>query len=143
MQKVIWEIADILEKELHIQKELLGLSKELTDVIINGEIKELDNILKVQQTMIMTLGKLEEERMEISSRLGDEDITMTDLIARAEGKLAVRLQELFDDFSYVIDEQKTINNINKKLLKTNLEYIEFTLSNLTGNKTINLFDEKA
>ena len=43
----------------------------------------------------------------------------------------------------MIDEQKRVNDINRKLLKTNLEYIEFTLGNLTGNSSINLFDEKA
>ena len=48
-------MADILDKELHVQKKLLEVSNELTDVVIDGEIEELDDILKVQQTMIMTL----------------------------------------------------------------------------------------
>ncbi len=143
MQKVIREMADILDKELHVQKKLLEVSNELTDVVIDGEIEELDDILKVQQTMIMTLGKLEEDRIEVAGRLGDEELKITDLIDKAEGELAVRLQKLFEDFTHVIDEQKRVNDINRKLLKTNLEYIEFTLGNLTGNSSINLFDEKA
>ncbi len=143
MQNKIQEVAHILENQLNIHRDLARLSDKLTDVIINGEIKELDEILKVQQTMIMTLGKLEEERMKAVAELGEKDLTITRLIDMADDELAGRLETIFEELLEVIEEQRRLNHINNKLLKTNLEYVEFTLGNLTGNKPINLFDQKA
>lgn len=143
MQNKIQEVAHILENQLNIHRDLARLSDKLTDVIINGEIKELDEILKAQQTMIMTLGKLEEERMKAVAELGEKDLTITRLIDMADDELAGRLETIFEELLEVIEEQRRLNHINNKLLKTNLEYVEFTLGNLTGNKPINLFDQKA
>ena len=134
MQNKIQEVAHILENQLNIHRDLARLSDKLTDVIKNGEIKELDEILKFQQTMIMTLGKLEEERMKAVAELGEKDLTITRLIDMADDELAGRLETIFEELLEVIEEQRRLNHINNKLLKTNLEYVEFTLGNLTGNK---------
>lgn len=143
MQQTMERIADILEEELAIYEELVEISRRLTDVIINGEIEELDEILNMQQTMIMSLGRLEEERAGAASELWRDDLVMTEIIEKAEGDLADRLEKLFEDLLDVVEEQKRLNDINSKLIKTNLEYVEFTLGTLTGNKPVHLFDEKA
>lgn len=143
MQQTMEQVAHILKEELDIYRELVEVSERLTDVILNGEIKELDEILRVQQTMIMTLGKLEEERAKAVSGLWRDDLVMTDLIAEAEGELADRLEGLLEELLKTVEEQKRLNDINSKLIKTNLEYVEFTLGTMAGNKPINLFDQKA
>lgn len=143
MQQTMEQIAHTLEEELEIYRELVEISEKLTDVILNGEIKELDEILSIQQAMIMALGQLEEERAKTMSGLWKDDLVMTDLIAEAEGDLADRLEGLLEDLLNTIEEQRRLNDINGKLIKTNLEYVEFTLGTLAGNKPINLFDQKA
>lgn len=143
MQKIMEGIADILGMELGIYRDLIQISNMLTDVILNEDIKKLEEVLNVQQTMIMTLGKLEKDRLRAMDELWSDNLFLTDLIDKAEGGLAVRLKGLLEDLTEVVEEQKRLNHINGKLIKNNLEYIDMTLKTLTGNKPVNLFDQKA
>ncbi|NMA96040.1 MAG: flagellar protein FlgN [Clostridiales bacterium] len=143
MQQTIKNIAHILERELKIYRELLGISKNITDVILNGEIKKLDELLKLQQTIIMTLGKLENDRLKAMDGLWKEDLVMTEIIERAQEDIAKKLTQLLDDLLEVIDEQNRVNEINEKLIRTELEYVEFALGTMASKGPINIFDEKA
>lgn len=143
MQQTMERIAHILEDELNIYNKLVEISRKLTDVILEGEIGQLDEVLSVQQTMIMTLGKLENDRSAAMDELWRDDLVITDLIENTEGELAHRLEKVLEDLLEVIEEQKRLNAINNKLIQTNLEYVEFTLSTLDGGGPKNIFDQKA
>lgn len=141
MEKLLSDILTNMEKEKEFYAELVQLSTRKTDIIINKKIDVLDKLVNLEQEFIMHIGKLESERQDLVEKLAmimDVDpgsITLSQLIEWAQGDIRSKFENLQDEFSSIIDQQKRLNEINAKLIKTNLEYIDFALNLITGDGT--------
>ena len=59
----------VMRDQLEIYKELFNLAEKKTDVLIKGDVKILGEITEIEQDLIIKLGKLEEERYDIVSKI--------------------------------------------------------------------------
>src|SRR5690554_4627174 len=141
MVEILMGILSSMEKERDFYLELNELSTRKTDIIIEKKIKDLEKIVDLEQGIIVNIGKLEADRQELVDRLAGikdvdpESITLSTLIEYSDGDIRDRFQNLQDDFVRIIDRQSHLNEINEKLIRTHLEYINMAINLMVGDGT--------
>lgn len=135
---LVKNLIDILNKESKIYEGILKLSKEKTDVIVKGKVTELEGITRAEQSMILQLGKLEEEREtivgELAGQLGvkPEDITVSELEKVLPKEQSRELKECSSKMTGLINNLRDTNGMNSKLIKNSLDYIDFSVNVLSN-----------
>lgn len=136
--KLIGTLIDILKKETDLYEDILKLSKNKTDLIVEGKISELESITSLEQSMILKLGKLEEEREKLVEQIALQlhvkasDITITNLEERFSGEQAEELNGCRNTLAKLVNELNTANELNSKLIRNSLDYIDFSINLLTN-----------
>ena len=131
-------LIEILDKEAEIYEALLKLSHEKTDVIVQGKVTELENITKVEQSMILRLAKLEENREKIVEKLSEEigmdadSITVTELEKVLPKDQSKELAECQKKLTGIFSDLKNSNDLNARLIKNSLDYINFSVNVLSN-----------
>lgn len=121
-----------LKNQTELYRELLLLSEKKTDVLVKGDIKTLGEITDVEQEIILRLGKIESERVKIVESLCGGETT-------AEKLKEILPEEKKKEFDSIAKELKEIllklqrcNEINEKLIRKALEYINFSIELMTS-----------
>jgi len=70
--KSIKQLKDTLTKENELYTQVLRLAEKKTKVIVNGDIKELENITKKEQQYIVTMSTFEKIRRSILTNFAEE-----------------------------------------------------------------------
>ncbi|NLI60460.1 MAG: flagellar protein FlgN [Clostridiales bacterium] len=139
MEKLLKDILASMEKERDLYTELVELSTRKTDIIIKKKVDVLDKLVDLEQELITHIVDLESERQGLVERLSieknvdPESITLSSLIKWSDGDIRIRFESLKEEFDRIIDRQRHLNEVNSKLIKTNLEYIDFALNLMTGD----------
>lgn len=151
MNKSIEQLKDTLIKENEMYINVLRLAEEKTKVIVAGDIKTLEDITKKEQQFISTMSTFEKIRRSvftnIAEKLNTEEISsISELILFLEDDIGNSIDELRDKLLETIKNLKIANESNEKLLKQNLEYVNFNLEMITnspedGNKYSNTASE--
>lgn len=141
MEKLI----ETLEGQLALYREMLDLSREKKDIIIAGDVGKLNEIVDQEKGLLIQADALEHSRTRITSEIGQKlDIdgpTLDDLIAHSQPPQAIALRELKFAFEDVFGELKRLNATNKKLIDTNIEYIDFMMNLAsTAGEVNNLYE---
>lgn len=132
------KIIEVINKEAALYKEILEISKNKKDIIVNGKVAELESITKLEQSMVLKLSRLEDEREELASKLAaelgisDDKITLKALSSKLPKNQASEMENCCKNLSAVLNELKEINSLNSKLIKNSLDYIDFSI-NILGN----------
>ncbi len=138
MEKLLTDILGSLEQEKEIYKELIDLSTRKTDIILKKKVDVLDKLVDLEQELIEHIRKLElnrQKQIEELAKVKDVEpntITLSMLMEWSEGDIKLKFENLQEEFTRIIDRQNHLNEINAKLIRTNLEYIDFALSLITG-----------
>ena len=141
MNELLDRLIQNMMQEREIYKELLEISERKKQVIVDNEIKELEKIVQIEQESIVQIGRLENDRQEIidaiaaEKKVPPETITISTLISWAPEGMARRLDSIKQEFEDIIKKQKDLNRINEKLLKINLEYVDFAINFLAGSQS--------
>lgn len=131
-------LIEILNTETSIYENILKLSKNKTDVIIAGKVSELEGITRLEQSIIIKLGKLEEEREEAVERLAAEldsdaaDITLAGLLEILPKEQSEKLKHCHETLSKNFSQLCEANVLNSRLIRNSLEYIDFSINILTN-----------
>jgi len=134
----IKKLIEILDKEAAIYEGLLKLSREKTDVIVKGKVTELEGITKVEQSMILQLARLEETREKLVALLSEElgmnadDINVTELEKVLPKDQSEELSECQKKMTGIFRDLKDSNDLNAKLIKNSLDYIDFSVNILSN-----------
>lgn len=127
------QLVGILTEQTERYEELLGLSKEKRDVIIENDVESLTKINHLENLVVSQAQKLEKKRMELIKDMAvvlaqkESDLTLTRLIELMEGKEESKsLIEARDRIKDVLDELKEVNSQNGQLIENALEYIEYS-----------------
>ncbi len=135
MATLIDTLIDVLKEQVLLYEELLVLSKEKKQVIINNDIELLKQITSAEVVITNRAQILEKERMESVSDIAlvlgksEKDLTIyriVELVNTEEDK--AKLKNVADKIKSVIDELKIENDNNNALLKSALEYVDFSLN---------------
>ncbi|WDV46119.1 flagellar protein FlgN [Clostridiaceae bacterium M8S5] len=141
------ELKKILAEECHIYNELLELTDNKTQVIMEGKTKELDAITKKEEKHILMIATLEKKREEIAIGLRNslklaEDSNMTDIIDKLSLEDKKDFEEIRLKLIDVLDKIKQKNELNNTLISDVLEYINLNINLLTNTKQGSVYNKK-
>lgn len=135
MEKIIYA----LENEEKIYQKLLSLSEEKKKFIIEGKINEIDRILQIENSLILEINKLENEREEAVIKLANEmglpreNLTVTYVCEVVKDPRCDSLKEITHRIGDVLAKLKEVNDVNGKLIQQSLEYIKFSINLITDS----------
>lgn len=139
----ISELLEILEKEANVYSDILDISKNKTNVVVEGKVAELESIVKLEQSLIMKLRKLEDHREKligsISAEIGahPSKMTVSELANLLGSEQSERLKNAQNSLKGTIDRLQNTNELNSRLINNSLEYIEFSINLLTAAGALN------
>lgn len=131
-------LIDVLKNEEEIYRDILRASHEKTDIIIKGNVAELENSTKYEQTKIFQVADLEDIREKIIAKLAvqygknSSELNITCIKSLLPQDRAQKLEDTHVKLLKVLNELREVNNLNSKLIRNSLEYIDFSFNLLTG-----------
>lgn len=149
MSEFVDKLVMALEKEKDIYDDILELSKKKKRAIIDNEIETLEELVKEEKALAMSLVKLDNIRIKIVNEiLKENDIqsveNITELSKFLDEKSKREILTIKDSLSKVVKKVSDQNTQNKELVEQSLEYINFNMDLLTSaNLGSNNYSEKA
>lgn len=136
------ELMEILREELETLKEIKQLSFDKTDVIINNQVKDLENITKREEELLNIMAKCEKNRLNLLNTWGvDKNTSLSEVIEKIpDGKN--ELIDIGEQLSRLLRDIQTRNNLNRDLIFDNLQWLDFNMNLLTQAGTPVTYDNK-
>jgi flagellar biosynthesis/type III secretory pathway chaperone len=132
--QLVEQLIEVLGQEADIYEEILRISKDKTKVIIEGKVTELDNITKVEQSLIFKIRQAEDVRENLVEKLAEElntnapDTTISELLKHMKKGQAKKLKSVREKIMSILNELKETNYLNSRLIKNSLQYIDFSIN---------------
>ena len=136
--QIINELINVLNQESKIYEDILKMAKNKTDVIVKGRVTELDAIVKLEQSLVFQLGRLENMREKLVEKLATDlkvdpsELTISKLMENVKGEQANNLKNCQDNMISAVKDLKDSNELNSKLIGNSLDFINFSLNILTN-----------
>lgn len=136
MASLIEELIDVLEKECTIYEGLCQVSSKKTEVIVQGDIGELQKITEQEQNVIDDVLVLEKQRQNIVKNIAvvlnqePRNITIADIVRIMEKQPEFQkpLSELHRRLKTAVQKLQQENEWNRELLEDALEMTEFNIN---------------
>lgn len=122
-------LKDSLNGEIAAYQELLLLSEQQKEAVINNDVKSISSIAEKQQSLLNALKKIRSER---DGRLG----ALWQKGAGDGGKLGDELKRLFAQRESEANKLRAASALNKTLINTQLEYTSFCINLITGQGSV-------
>lgn len=132
------KLIEVLDRQGEIYQDLLDVTKNKKDVIVAGKVLELENITKLEQTLIFKMGDLEEEVEKTSDlvvkelAINDKQINISTIAKHLKGEQRTKLEEQRDHILSIVNEINHLNQLNAQLISSSLDFINFSF-NLLNN----------
>lgn len=127
------QLLQILRKQHDTLSEYLTLQHKKTEVLISGDIGQLDEIVLSEQSYMMKMDSLEKKRGKLLKEDGLFGITISEIIEKhLDGGQAADFRNVFAGLGHVISELKKANTLNQRLLRERLTVIQRINQKLTG-----------
>jgi len=128
-------IMTILEKLEKMHRSLLEHSYRKTELVKKGDMEELDQMLKIEQSHVAAIETLEQQRQQVvteylrAKRIAPAGIpSVADVIEATEDETEKsELQAVRKRLISVIDELKQQNDLNQKLVYQSLQFVNMTM----------------
>lgn len=126
-----------LEKDCEIYGEILRLGEEKKQIIVEGNIEELEKMTAREHALIASLMKLEEIRDKIITEIMNQTGLTTvnvidDIIAVLDEDTQSKLLNVKRKLNNLMRDVKTVNESNGSLIKQSLDIIEFNVNLMTS-----------
>ncbi|MBQ8147400.1 MAG: flagellar protein FlgN [Lachnospiraceae bacterium] len=136
MASLIEELMDVLEQECIIYEDLYKVSDTKTQVIVKGDIEELQKITESEQNVIDKILVLEKRRQGIVDNIAvvlnqkANAMTIADIVRIMENQPEFQkpLSELHHRLREVVMKLQQVNAQNRDLLENALEMTEFNIN---------------
>lgn len=138
MKTVLNDLMELIRAHRDIYSNLLRLSQLKKEALISANVKELENIINAEELIIIHLGEVERKRQnsvrELAKLTGiDEDSIDIDYIVKLmDSEQKTELEEIKEELKNVLDDVSKNNEINSKLIETQLNYIDLTFELIAG-----------
>lgn len=130
-------IISILETMVDAHKKVLDVAKAKKNILISGEVQELQTSLTRESTLVEEIQQLEQQRMQyVQIYLTEKGVqgnsfTLEELIGfETDPGARDRLQSQAKVLRGLIQEISTLNETNKKLIETSLSYVQYSIGML-------------
>lgn len=141
--ELVKQLTDVLDQENEIYETLSNISDNKTDLIVGGKVVELGEVVKLEQALIIKISKLEDKREKLVDKLcavlgkRPEEMTISSLVLQLGQNESDMLKACQDKMFKCINRLKHVNELNSKLIKNSLEYIDFSVNMMTSIDTMN------
>lgn len=154
MASLMEELFIALDGEREIYEQLIPISEKKTEVLVRGELKELEEVTQEEQRLIEKASALGKRREDVIANIGvvlNKDAATLDLSTLAEllGKQPEekkKLVQLHDSLKVIMKRLVDINEKNKNLIENSLEMIEFNMNFIQSTRMspgVNNYDRNA
>lgn len=142
MESLLKDFIDSMHKENRILDSLAELGQEKQRLIVQGDIKELDNLIQKEGIIISNLEKLEDARFKLQRALQqvwgispDQPAAekIREKVKNSFSDLYPDLDETIKKLDYNLTRMKIINTHNNELIEQSLDYIASIQSMVNGD----------
>ena len=140
MRQILGELCDLLGEQKKALENMIELSREERQILIKGESDKLESVVRLELRELSKLGAVEKKRLalhkKIASELGmaEDDVTVTAITARAKPEEREQIIKLQEELTALISQHTTLNNENRELVKSHIEYSESMLELMLGTE---------
>ncbi len=128
------ELVSNLKEQFEYYGELTAIGKEKTSIIINNDIESLAKINQVENMLVVRLEKLDKKNSEILNDIimvtgkQIDNVTVKNVASLLSNEEGAELERLTQQLFEVATEMKEVNEKNKILVDTSLEFADFSLN---------------
>lgn len=132
--QLIHDLIKVLDQEAKAYDDILKIAKNKTSIIVEGKVAELESIVKIEQTLVLQMSRIETMRENIVDKLSADlglkakDVTISELLKLIKGEEAAKLKESQVNMNNVLNDLKHTNEVNSKLIKNSLDFINFSIN---------------
>jgi len=140
MRQTLADLCSLLQEQKEVLGNMLELAKEERKIIVAGESEKLEDIIRLELKELNKLGRVEKNRLElhkaIATELGlpENEITVTSIAEKAEPDEREAIKKLQTELTPLIEEHAAINNENRELIKSHIEYSQVMLELMVGSE---------
>ena len=135
MASLMEELMVCFESEITLYQDLVKAASEKTDIIVKGDIKQLEEYTSLEQDITSQIKNVDNRRLqkirEMASVINrdEKDLTITNLISYLQNRSEEqeRLTNIQSRLKSVLEEMKQVNEQNAVLLQQAMELVEFDL----------------
>jgi flagellar biosynthesis/type III secretory pathway chaperone len=122
----VWadELAKALKSECEVLNELYKTSENKTDIIIKGDVAQLDGIINYEQSLLMQLVNIEQTRQKILKQEKIESLTLSEIAEKSGNSEKDMFLNCLSSFKNIAAELKRSNDLNNKLVRSRLNMYE-------------------
>ncbi|MBT2687168.1 flagellar protein FlgN [Bacillus sp. ISL-47] len=119
-----------MEKLLKLHKSLYELAVKKTDIIKNGDMDALNQMLKDEQTHIAAIDRMEKERQKAAKMIaaGMENPTVSDCMAFLSQDEQIKLETIAKELTELVYELKEQNYLNQQLVHHSLQFVNVSMN---------------
>lgn len=134
MERLLDQFLGVLEGEAALYGSLLLILQREKEAVIGSALKDLNEISKEKENILLKIRILEEQRLRILQRLADalgyssQGLTLTKLSQLVNEPYSNRLRACHSNFLALIQSIREINHSNRALLTHSLELVRGSLS---------------
>lgn len=145
MEEKVNGLLILLEQEAEFYENLLDISLKEQKSIVSGKVDEIEKITKEKEKIILEINKLEKARLLIWKDLSEKfslapsDLTLVRLQEKLGEKYSEKLNILQKRIETVVHKLKNIAESNAELIKTSLDYIQFSLNLLSSSPSLSTY----
>ncbi|MFQ3574231.1 MAG: flagellar protein FlgN [Thermodesulfovibrionales bacterium] len=118
------DLITVLQREYDLCLELIDLLKREKEVIVRLDAEELETLLRDKEMITFKIKGCDSKREKILEQMGFSNLKIKDVAQMVEGAQRLRLSELADNFTNVIQTIRDLNRINSRLIAKSLHYIK-------------------
>lgn len=130
------QLLAVMEEQVKFMTDLTALSRKKSQVLVDGNLDELDILLRGEQALVWQMGRLEERRfkfqVELASDMGihPSQFTLERLLAEAPAEYAERCRQTAMDYGQTAKDLVMANELNTELVQQAMAYVDFSLQML-------------
>ena len=131
-------LIDTMNNQKEAYLKLLQLAKEKKDVLVEGNILRLNEIVSEEQTLLNFITDYEVEKRKITKEIRyaknikTEEDTLDDLLELMDENLKDEVIKLVKEFRSIIDGIRLMNYMNGMLIESQLDFISMSFNLLTN-----------
>ena len=131
-------VISLLEEQRTLHTRLYELSLEKRRVIAKDQTERLGEIVQEEMRLLSRMNSLEKKREKVLAEwaknlaCAPEDVTLTKILGKAGRTEREQISSLRTELSSLMVTLRTLNDENKKLLESKLEYTDTMLGLYVG-----------
>lgn len=141
MATIIGDLIDVFEKQILLYNDLLAISTEKKNVIVKNDLETLTTMNTVENSIISKVNRLEKQRLAIIKDICDvlsmniNTFTLTNLANSLNVEEdRVKVLDIRDRLNEIITTLNKVNEQNKNLIQSSLDYVNFSLNMIRSAK---------